>query len=67
MNEEFFAEVYQLSVDDPSIDLVKEYSVTAEENLCEHSLNNWVARYASSGNLIKKLPSFEAPLLNFIH
>ena len=48
MNEKFFAEVYKLAVDDPSIDLMKEYSVTAEENLCEHCFNHWVARYAPS-------------------
>lgn len=67
MNEEFFAEVYQLTVDYPSIDLMKEYSMTAEENLREHCLYNRVSRYASSRDLIEELPSLEAPLLNFIH
>ena len=67
MNEEFFAEVNQLTVDYPSIDLMKEYSVTTEENLREHSLDNGVARYTSSRNLIEELPSLEAPLLNIIH
>lgn len=43
MNEEFFAQVYQLTVDYPSIDLMKEYSMAAEENLCEHSLDHGVA------------------------
>ena len=67
MNEKFFAEVYQLTVDYPSIYLMKEYSVTTEENLREHSLYHGVARYTSSRNLIKELPSLEAPLFNFIH
>ena len=67
MNEEFFAEVYQLTVDYPSIDLMKEYSVTAEKNLREHSFYHGVARNASSRNLIEELPSLEASLFNFIH
>jgi hypothetical protein len=43
MHEKFFTKIYQLPMYNPSIDLMKKYSMAAIEDFGKHIFNNWVA------------------------
>ena len=43
MNEELLADVDELPVDDPGIQLMEEYSVAREKNLGEHILDDGIS------------------------
>lgn len=58
MNKEFFAKIYKLSMNYPSIDLIVEDFVTGVKYLCKHGLDNRVSRDASSGDFVQELSSF---------
>ena len=53
MNEKFFTKIYKLSVNYPSINLMKEYSMTAMQDFCKHAFNDRVSGYTAPLNDIK--------------
>lgn len=48
VHKELFAKIDKLSVNNPSINLMKEYFVALKNDPCEHSVDNWVPSDTSS-------------------
>ena len=67
VNEKFLANINQLALHNPSIQLVIEHFVAAEKNLCEHVLDDWVPTCTLLVKGVKNLTSSFALLLNFKH
>ena len=67
VNEEFFANVYELTVYDPGIQLVEEHSVAAEKDLREHVLDDRIAASALLVEAVQDLTSPLALLFDFEH
>ena len=67
MYEELFTKVNKLTMNDPSINLMEEDSMTAEKDLAEHVLDHWVTCSTPLLDRIKKLTPLKAMLLNFLH
>lgn len=66
MNEKLLTKINQLTMNNPSIDLMEEDSVAAIEDLGKHNFDNRVTRNTSLVNRVKKFTTLKAKLFNFL-
>ena len=65
MNEEFVADINELGVDHPRVNLMVKHFVARVEYAGEHILDYWIARHTSLVESFEKLPAPYAWLLHF--
>lgn len=67
MNKELLADIHELAMDDPGVNLVVKNSVAAIQDLRKHIFVHWVSSGALLVDGIQQLASFEVLLFYLFH